>query len=137
MRGATAYAKAGMQTAIVLSRFSKSARAAYSAGLVRKVANTTLVAGAIAEVVISAAIDMAKLLRGEIPKDEFLKRFMVTAATATSAALGAYAASRVLADAPPAFRFVGVLLGGAGGGWLGRELAERLLETRSNPPDGA
>lgn len=126
VRGATAYATTGVQTAIVLSQFNKAARAAYSAGLVRRVASTTLVAGAIAEVVVSAVIDMVKLLRGEIPKDEFLKRLVVTGVTAAGAAGGAFAASRLLADEPPAVRLLGMLAGTAGGGWLGRELGKRL-----------
>jgi len=130
VRGAKAAARTSIQTMIVLHKFDRTARAAYSAGLVRKLARTTIVAGAVAEVVVSAAIDFVKLLRGEITREQLLDRVVVSGSTAVGAATGAYVASRVLADAPMFVRILGMLFLGAAGGHLGRELGEWLNDRR-------
>lgn len=134
VRGAKAAARTSIQTLIVLHKFDHAARAAYSAGLVRKLARTTIAAGAIAEVLVSAAIDFVKLLRREITRQQLLDRVVVNGTTAAGAAAGAYLASRVLSDAPLLVRILGMLFGGAAGGHLGREFGEWLTDRPTTSP---
>ena len=122
-----AYARSTLQTAIVLFRFDARARATYSAGLVRRLANTTVVAGAVAEVVVESAIDMARLIRGEITKDDLLK-VVVHTTTAAGVAAGTLLMRALFSGAAWWVQGIFMILGGLGGGAVGRRVGQRIVE---------
>ena len=122
-----AAARSTLQTAIVLHGFNKKARAAYSAGLVRRMASSAVVAGAVAETIVESAIDFARMVRGEISRDDLLKNVVVHGTSAAGAAAGTLVMRTLFAGTAWWLQGLMMLLGAAGGAKAGRHAGQRLV----------
>jgi hypothetical protein len=131
--GARAAARTSIQTWFLVDRFLAKAKSAYSARLLRAVGQTAIWAGALADVIVSTAVDLVAWFRNELTFDEFLTRVGVEVFSATGAAAGVTLALAVSNGTPWWFQVL--LCGGLAwaGGTAGRRIGETLLSSPITP----
>lgn len=136
-RAAISAGKAGvrsaLQTYLAVDDFLRHARRAFNARILQKVARGVVWTGAVADVVVSTAVEVWRWLKQEISFDELLRRFGVHATAAAGGGVGA-AAGLVLTAGAPAWVSMLVVLGLGLVGWkLGRALGEELFRPQWVP----
>lgn len=136
-RAAMSAGKAGvrsaLQTYLAVDDFLIHARRAFNARILQKVARGVVWTGAVADVVVSTAVEVWRWLKQEISFEELLRRFGVHATAAAGGAAGA-AAGLALTAGSPAWVSVLVVLGLGFVGWnLGRALGEELFVPQWTP----
>jgi hypothetical protein len=126
--GAKSGARTLVQTHAMLGEFSMAAHASFRSRLVHRVAARTVVAGAVAEVVVETALDLAEWMNGEITRDELFRRFGITCFRAAGGAAGALAALFLARNMNPWVTFFACLGGGLAGAYLGEKFGEGAVD---------
>lgn len=140
--GLKAGARTSIQTRILLSEFTATAQAAFRLRLVQRVTASTLVAGAVAELVVETAFDFVAVLRGEMTHAELLERFGVNAFRAAGGLAGAALACAVTRWAPAWVTVILILVFSFILAWLAEKAGRlviaatrKLLGRGENEPD--
>lgn len=125
-QGARAGARGTVQSLLLVRRFVSEAKAQFSDRLLHRIARSTIVVGAIADVVVETAIDLHAVLTRKMTLDDLVRRFGVHTTTAAGGALGVALAVHLTRGSHPALQLLAVLglgyLGSSGGRKLGVEL---------------
>lgn len=113
-------ARATLHSYLLVQRFIASARRQFSDRLLHRIAGSTVVLGAIAEVVVETSIDLVRVLRGQMTFDDLLRNFGVHIFTAAGGALGLALAGVLTGGAAWWVQAAAMLVGGAAGAFAGR-----------------
>jgi hypothetical protein len=132
--GLDAFAKTAAQTFVITSDFLEKAGVLFDSQLLRSVSGKIVLAGAVAEVVISTARDLFAYSRGEIDFYEVMRRTLMSA-IATGGGVGGYMlAMKLTAGAPPWVRVLSIIALTWGGAWLAEQLGKALLAPVPSSP---
>jgi hypothetical protein len=123
--------KVGVQAYLLVSRFLERAGHAFNGRLLRAIGGATLVAGAVAEVVVAAAQSLLACLRDEISFEEALRRVGVAAFSAAGGVAGFALALRATRGMHPLLQLLLCAVGAAGGGYAGHKVGTYLLPERT------
>ncbi len=126
-QGARAGTRGCLQSYLLVQRFATSARARFSERLLHRIGRSTIVMGAIAEVLIETAVDLHAVLTKKMTFEDLLRRFGVHAITAAGGVAGVALAVHLARDHDPLIQFGAALLGGFLGSAAGRELGTALF----------
>jgi hypothetical protein len=125
--GIDAFAKTAAQTFVVTSDFLEKAGLLFDGRLLRTVSGKIVLAGAVAEVVVSTARDLFAYSRGEIDFSEVMRRTLVSTIAAGGGVGGYMLAMKLTAGAPTWVRVLGTIALTWGGAWLAEQLGQTLL----------
>lgn len=117
-----------LQTYLAVDDFLTHARRAFNARIVQRVAQGVVWTGAVADVVVSTAIEVWRWMKNEISFDELLRRFGVHVVSGVGGALGVGAAL-ALARGAPGWVQVVLMLGLGFMGWkFGRAIGDEVFK---------
>jgi hypothetical protein len=133
-QGARATARGTLQSYFLVHRFAARAGAEFSDRLLQRVARSTIAAGALAEFLIEAAIDLHAVLTNRMTFEELVRRFGVHATTAAGGAAGVALGVHLTRGEHPLFQLGVALLGGFLGSAAGRKLGEALFMLPAETP---
>jgi hypothetical protein len=125
--GQDAFMKGGIQAYVLVSRFLERAGKAFNGRLLRAIGGGTVVAGALAEVIVVAAKNLIACLRNEITFEEVCRRVGVAAFSAAGSVAGLAIALRATRGMHPLLQLILCAIGAAGGGYGGHKLGSYLL----------
>ena len=125
--GARSGARTSLQTFLMVNKFLSTARRAYDAKLLHAVGRGATWTGAVADVVVSTAVDVVAWARKEITFEELLKRAGVHVFSAAGAAAGVVMALALTRRAPPWLRVITCAGFAWAGGSAGRALGEGFI----------
>ncbi len=126
-------AKAAVQTGLLLDAFLERAGEHFSSRLLHRISRSTVVLGAIAEVIVETAIDVHAVLTGEMTFEDLLRRFGVHVCTAAGAAAGAALAIVLTGGAAVWVQAVAGLVGAYAGGRAGRHVGNTIFSVEPRP----
>lgn len=124
--------RSALSTYFQVEEFLARARQAFNARILAKVGNGVVWAGAIADVVVSTAVEVWRWLKSQISFEELLRRAGVHVFTAAGGALGAFGALVVLRGAPGCVQVVGVLAAAWGGSAIARAIGDDVFASNWN-----
>jgi hypothetical protein len=119
--------RATLTTYIKVSDFLARARPAFNARILAKVGRGVVWAEAIADIVVSTAVEVWRWIKREIEFGELLRRAGVHISTATGGALVAFGALALMTGAPAWLQIAAVLVAGWAGAKVGRAIGENLF----------
>jgi hypothetical protein len=126
--GAKVMIRSGLVTWAHIQKFLRYAKQAFSDRLIHTVCSSTVVATAVAEVVVETGADLIAVFRGTMDWDTLLRRLGVATTRAVGGALGAVAALALTKDAPPWVALVALIVLVWIGARLGKSVGEKLFE---------
>jgi hypothetical protein len=126
-------ARAAVHSHLLVREFLAKARQQFSDRLLHRIAGSTVMLGAIAEVLVETTIDVVRVLRGEMTFDELLRSFGVHVCTAAGGAIGIAVAGLLTGGAVWWVQGLAMLLGGAAGAYCGRSAGVALFHPPALP----
>jgi hypothetical protein len=125
--------RSALQTYVAVDDFLRHARSAFNARMVQRVARGLVWTGAVADVVVSTAVEVWRWLKSEISFEELLRRFGVHAIAAAGGSVGAAVGLYLTVGAPAWVTLVGVLGLGFLGWRVGKALGDELFRPQWAP----
>jgi hypothetical protein len=122
-----AFIRTTIQTRALMEQFVSKARHAFSDRLIHRVARSSLVVGAFAEVVVEVASDLIRVLRRELTFEDLLRRLGVHVVTAAGGVAGASLAAALVRGGPWWLQAIAMLVGGLLGAQSGRRLGQAVF----------
>jgi hypothetical protein len=119
--------KGGVHAYLLVGRFLERAGQVFNGRLLRAIGGATVVAGAIAEVVVVAAKNLLACLRNQITFEEACRRIGVATFSAAGGVAGLVVAMRATRGMHPVAQMILCALGAAAGGYGGNRLGSWLL----------
>lgn len=122
-----ALVNAALTTYLLTSRFLERASMAFDGRLLRALGGSVVVAGAIADVVVTTAKDVVAWAKNQITFDELLRRAGVHVFSTGGAALGGAAMLKLSSGMPWWASMLMFAVGATAGGYAGHKFGEHLL----------
>ncbi len=126
-------ARAAVHSHLLVREFLAKARQQFSDRLLHRIAGSTVMLGAIAEVLVETTIDVVSVLRGEMTFDDLLRSFGVHVCTAAGGAIGIAVAGLLTGGAVWWVQGLAMLLGGAAGAYGGRRAGVAVFHPPALP----
>jgi hypothetical protein len=126
-------ARAGVQAHLMIQKFVATARRQFSDRLLHRIAGSAVALGAVAEVVVETAIDLVRVMRGEMSFDDLLRSFGVHVCTAAGGAFGMAIAGALTGGAVWWVQAAAMIAGGAIGARYGRQIGTNIFDAPALP----